>query len=193
MSVTRNSFVAGGEASTPDPRVNRQGSAVVIDQYLQWSIEGRMFVASAGTETTPLTALAYDQDQPEFVLSVPTGTSVVVENITVDTEGSTGTAKEVIIWRVTNNVGNGTSAAATEGRTNLRSDSPKGSLAVPRQLYTANITQTDYKEIWRKSTTIASIAPFTYEYAPRSPLIIVGPGSVGVQFAATTTQPTLFL
>ena len=193
MSVTRNDFVKGADCTTPDPRANRQGSAVVVDQYLQWALEGRVFVASAGSETTPLTALAYDQDQPEFVLSVPTGTSVVALSIIVDTEGSGGTAKEVIVWRVTNEVGNGTSTAATEGPTNLRSDSPRAALAVPRQLYTANITQTAYREIWRQSTTIASIAPFTYEYAPRSPLIIVGPGSIGVQFAATTTQPTFFL
>ena len=39
---------------------------------------GRGFVASAGSETTPLTAVAYDKDQPEVVLSVPAGTGIWV-------------------------------------------------------------------------------------------------------------------
>ena len=192
-NVTRNSYVSGAEGTTPATRVNRQGSLVVISQRMQWSIEGRCFVSSHGTETTPLTALAYDQDQPEFILSVPTGTTVIPLSIRVNTEGSTGTAKELIIWRTTNEIGNGTSTAATEGPTNLRSDAPRAALAVPRHLYTANVTLTNYREIWRDSTTIASIAPFTYEYKDESPVIIVGPGSLGLQFAATTTQPTFFL
>lgn len=190
--VTRHNYATGAEGTTPAGRVNRQGSLVVVPQKMQWALEGRVFTSGHGSETTPLTAVAYDQDQPEFVLSVPTGTTVVPLNIRVHTEGSTGTAKEVIIWRVTNNIGDGTSTAATSAATNHRMGGAPAA-ATPRHLYTANVTLTGYVEMWRDGTTIASIAPFTYDYSPEFPLVLIGPASLGLQFDGTTTQPTFFM
>ena len=155
---------------------------------------GRGFVASAGSETTPLTAVAYDKDQPEIVLSVPAGTGIWVYRAEIFLESFAGTDNEIIMWTTTNAVGAGTSAAMTEQPSATNGLSTVSSNVTARQLYTGNITQTNYREVWRGGQTLANTNPGRFVFPePGMPAIFVpGAGSFGIQIAASTTQPTFF-
>ena len=191
-NVTRHAYAVGGEGSPSSPRSNRQGSAVVVDQYLQWALEGRLYIGSAGSETTPLTSVTYDQDQPEVTISIPSGTTFVPLLVVVNNaEAENGTDKEVILWRTTNAIGAGTSTVFTDV-SNLRSDDKYASVATARYLHTANVTLTDYVELDRWANPVASIAPFDYRYEPKAPPVLVGPATLGIQISATTTQMLFF-
>ena len=106
--------------------------------------DGRMFGCHFGTVTTPLatpatTALAAARPQawmtiPNGTLVIPTSVRIVVESAGATTQG------EISLCSTTNDVGNGTSAAGTSGALNTNTGSTITSLAVPRQLATADVT-----------------------------------------------------
>lgn len=194
VQTRRTGVGANGAGNVVNALASIRGEQVFLPYQMQWALEGRCFVISSGSETTPLTAVAYDQDQPELTVAVPSGTTIIPLYMNVTIETSTGTAKELIMWRVTNEIGAGTSSAVTEGPTNLLLSGGLTSGVTARQLHTANVTLTSYIELWRDETTIASIAPFTWTYrSADTPIIMRGPGSLGVQLDGTTTQPTYFL
>ena len=83
------------DGETVDPRANRQGSAVVIDQVLQWTLEGRVYntsnvVQEAGELAGESTfALA----NPSFTLDVQEGLTCIPLEFVMRHEG-TGTAAD---------------------------------------------------------------------------------------------------
>ena len=71
----------------------RDGTALFADQAFSLGLEGKVFVANGGADSSPITfATAYDADGPDFVIDVPDGKTVVPLAITVDyqTVGTTG-------------------------------------------------------------------------------------------------------
>lgn len=164
----------------------RRGADVVANL----SAEGLVFVASAGSETTPLTAVAYDKDQPEITISVPSTHILIPIRVEVRLESYAGTDNEIIVWRTTNAIAAGTSTAMTEGPTNLYT-SGKASVATARVLHTANVTQTGYIELWSAGQALADTNPGTFIYKPEELVLLKG-GTLGVQIAGTSTQPTFY-
>jgi hypothetical protein len=157
-------------------------------------IGGKKFVCSLGSETTPLTARAYDKDQPEFILSIPVGTGVWVRKVDIQLESFSGTDNEIVLWSTTNEIGNGTSSAPTETPTCTNALQSVVALAVPRQLYTANVTLTDYRELARRSNPLAdvNINRFVMPEEESEAFFVPGASSVGFAISSTTTQATFY-
>lgn len=184
-----------GDSNAFPVRVVEWKAGSSFADYLQYlSFIGRCFVASSGTETTPITAAAYDQDQPAFTLGVPNGTVIIPFRLEFMLESFAGTDNEAIAWMTDNAIPAGTSAAATEGPNNMRSDAPlRFSSCTARQLHTANVTLTAYRELWRVGQPLADTNPGAFVWEPRPAPVLVGPASLGLALAATTTQPTYYL
>lgn len=127
-----------GQLSTP--ALTRQFAQVTQDQILEWAIEGRTFHTQQGDANTRLawTEVAYDEDQPQFALTVPTGRTIVPLSLVITVEIQAGTFTYFTWSTTTNDIGTGTSAALTI--TPMRSDAPFSSSCVARSLYTANAT-----------------------------------------------------
>jgi hypothetical protein len=124
---------------------NRQGAQITVDQLLQWAIDGRTFHAQQGDAATMLdfAETAYDEDQPQFALRVPSGRVVIPLSLNIELEDQAGTNTE-IIWSVTtNDIGSGTSTAATISA--MRLDSPYTSGCTARSLYTGNATASSWQ------------------------------------------------
>jgi hypothetical protein len=119
---------------------NRQGGLIVADQLQQWAIEGKTYHAQQGDAGTKLdfAETAYDEDQPQFALRIPTGTVVIPLSLVYTFQDMAGTDNQVIWSTTTNDIGSGTSTAATIS--NMRPDVTKASTCTARSLYTANAT-----------------------------------------------------
>ena len=181
--------------STPD------GALYTASWLNALAIEGRVFVTNAGQSTTPLTFTAFSVNQPIFALRVPDATVLLLAHLLVDLEDVAGTDTEIIGEFTQNDIGNGTSAAATAGPISTRTDAPVTANVVARQLYTADATAgTNRMEFFRATYGIAEgtagRGPTFVEwkvgdvgYSP----VLVGTASVKAHVSATTTQATGFV
>jgi hypothetical protein len=187
------------EGQFMDLHVNRQGALVTIDTVLQWALEGRTFHAQQGNAATlvDLVEVAYDEDQPQFALRVPTGVTAIPLSIALNFQDQAGTNTHVIVSTTTNDIGAGTSTSLTESA--MRSDAPHAAQCIAQSLYTGNATAaTGLIEIARV------IDPFVATAAGRLPgfrwsirevaaiPILVGPASLTVHAVSTTDGPEGF-
>lgn len=123
---------------------NMRGEGLFLPAHFNAVAEGRIFVANVGTATTPtnFAKTAYDADQPQFVIDVPSGVAIMPLVLKVVHETEAGTLNEVI-WSVSDaNVGAGTSTAVTtyaNARTQSAGSQP-GSGCSLYSLYTGNGT-----------------------------------------------------
>lgn len=174
-------------------RMMRDGSVSMADFLQMLAFEGRVFGANFGSETGPLTLnTVYDQDQPDVVLRIPDGTAVVPIAVHCALEVSSGTVNEMSIVVVQNDIGSGTSSAATAGPLSLRTDAPITSNCVARMTYTANSSAfTNPLEVYRfgqeLATAAGAFAPGTVSWVPDVKPVIIGPASLVVAFESTTT------
>lgn len=190
----------GGDGQEMTVRVARDGSLVVVRQDIAWVMEGRVFGANMGVLTTPLTFLVYAANRPDAWLRVPDRTIIIPLYVGVTLEDAAGTDTEVRLSFCQNDIGNGTSTAAAAGPLNMRSDALFTSNVVARNLATADTTaETNPLEIKRWTYGIAegtgNDARERHWSANEDgvPPTIVGPGSLIVYVAATTTQATGFV
>lgn len=195
--VGQSSFV--DEGNWQHFAASRTGAAVMVDQVLQWAIEGRLFHAQQGDAATQLdfAETAYDEDQPQFALRVPTGRAVIPVSLVVSLEDRAGTDTLLTWSTATNDIGNGTSTAATISA--MRTDAPFSSACVARSLYTANATAaTGLIEVERFVEPFAAaqgVARMRYEWNLRTAgaiPVLVGPATLQMHLHATTTQPQGF-
>src|SRR3990167_272551 len=91
--------------------LSRRHSGLVLHEFQDQVHNGNVFIANLGLGTTPLDMVktTYDADQPQFVIDVPLGTTVIPLRLEVVNETEAGTLNEVI-WGAANAlVGAGTS------------------------------------------------------------------------------------
>lgn len=178
-------------------RGTRDGAPSVIDWATARSMEGRVFGANMGSLTTPLTFLVYGANRPDAWLRVPDATAIIPLYVNVALEDAAGTDTEIFIIVAANDIGNGTSTAATAGPVSWRTDAPVTSAVTARHLATADTTAaTTPIEVFR--TTYGSAEGTGNDarnvlWAPRVPPVLMGPASLIVYVAATTTQATGFV
>ena len=131
---------------------------------------------------------------------MPSGTTILPLNVVVALEAFAGTVTEFDIRQTWNDIGNGTSTAASVGPQSLRGDTLFTSACVARQLATADTTaETNPISLWRDSVPTASAAG--NDLAGRKTItrdmlgypVLIGPASLEVFIAATTTQATGFV
>ena len=179
--------------------LNTRQELRVPNYSMQLSMDGRVFIANVGTATTPidLAKTAYDADQPQVVVDVPSGKTIVPLYLGVYLEDSAGTDTE-IIWGISDClVGAGTSTAVTP--VNMRTDNAYTTSCTVRSLYTANgtdVTGSSYKfaEFYRSGTPFADEADhlaLQFEWSAQTHVapVIVGEGSLVMWADGTTTAP----
>jgi hypothetical protein len=186
------------EGNEKDIALNRQGGLVTVDQLTQWAIEGHTFHAQQGDAQTQLdfAETVYDEDQPQFALRVPTGRVVIPLSLIITLEDQAGT-DNLCAWSITtNDIGNGTSTAATISA--MRTDAPHSSGCVARSLYTGNATAaTGLFEFARFVDPFVAAAGTQVSYAwnirdAAAIPILKGPATLQMHISATGTAPQGF-
>lgn len=180
-------------------RGTRDGVAFTADYFENLAMQGRIFTANMGSVTTPLTFLATAANRPDAWIRVPSGTAILPIMANVVLEGATGTVTEIDVRICANDIGNGTSTAASVGPLALRTDSPVSSLCTARQLATADTTaETNPISIYRRTYARADEAGIDWRgiQVTRELMghpILIGAATWEVFVAATTNQATGFV
>lgn len=184
------------------PRGLRDGTVVVTPLEMALSVEGRMFTAQNGDETTPLTFLALAANRPDAWLRAQGSAAIVLPTITVTLEAAAGTVTEIDVRIADNDIGNGTSTAATVGPYPTNTGGALSANTICRHLATGDTTAgTNERTVWRltipfaNATTEGNQLP-TFDITPAMmgyPILKGGAGSIMVYISATTTQATGFV
>jgi len=186
-------------AQTGDVAITRQGALIAQDQILEWTLQGKTFHAQIGDAVTlvDFVETAYDEDQPQFALRVPAGATVIPFSLSAEFQDMAGTNTHVIWSMCNNDIGNGTSTAATISA--MRSDAPVATLCTARSLYTANATAaTAPKEIIRWVDAFADVntfvpAHFKWDLMSSGVVpVLVGPATLFMHAVSTTDGPEGF-
>jgi len=118
----------------------REGSVSFVDFKTRMAAAGRVFRAQQGSVVTALTFADYSINLPQGHIRVPAGTTAILTKFSLQLMTLTGTAAMVYLSMCSNDIGNGTSSAASIGPVSTRSDAPVASLVTARQLTTVAAT-----------------------------------------------------
>lgn len=179
----------------------REGSIGVVDFKQRMFAAGYGAIANCGSVTTPLTFLTTAANRPDAWLRVPAGRAIMPVLVQVVLETSTGSATEIDVRMCQNDIGNGTSSAATVGPISTRTDNAGiTSLVVPRQLATADTTaETAPVSLYRRTfgpvsdITTPGSANRGIDWEPNTAPLLVNASTLEVFIAATTAQATGFV
>ncbi len=180
-------------------RGTRDGVAFTADYFESLAMQGRIFTASMGSVTTALTFVVSAANRPDAWIRVPTATAILPIRCNVILESAAGTVTEIDVRICQNDIGNGTSAAATAGPLSMRTDSPVSSLCTARQLASADTTaETNPISIYRRTYARADEAGIDWRgiEATRAMMgypLLIGAATWEVFIAATSTQATGFV
>jgi len=187
------------EGQYMSPALSRQGAAITLDWLTQLAIDGRTFHAQQGDAVTLVNfaETAYDEDQPQFALTVPQGTTVIPLSIDINLQDAAGTDTHIVVSTTTNDIGDGTSTAATISA--MRRDAPYSSQCSAWSLYTGNATAaTGLIEIARVLDPFAAASGhgilglhWNARNASAIP-VLVGPATLQWHIVATSTAPQGF-
>lgn len=182
------------------PRARRDGTLVTVDLMHALAEDGRVFSANMGTVTTPITFLVTAANRPDAWVRVPSGTTIFPIALHLALEDFAGTDTELDVRIAQNDIGNGTSSGADVGPRTLRTDAPRTSNCVARQLATGDTTaETNPLSVYRLTVNTANAAGNDIagsRSANRAMLgypVLVGAATWEAFVAATTTQATGFV
>lgn len=184
------------------PALTRQGSLITQDWILQQILEGRGFTTQIGDAATlvDFVETAYDEDQPQFALRVPSGVTVIPLELHIALQDAPGTDNLIVLSTTTNDIGDGTSTALTASPLRAGGSVPEASLCTPNSLYTGNATAaTGLREFLRKVFPFADEAdtlPYEVEWSIKRNAtvpILIGPATLQAHIVATTDGPQGFL
>ena len=195
VTATPQSLASGAAALAS---VTKRGELITMPWHVQLANEGKVFVTAAGTETAPITLgnTVIDNDQPEFILRVPTGTTVIPLFAQIVLEATGGALFEGGMTVEDSDPTSGTSTAADQAPTNMKSRGA-GSTCTARQLVTANLTQVALRWIWRAGEpadldSAVGGNRFNWNYMDQIAPVLVGPAAV-MLYAANGTSGTGFI
>ena len=194
-AAERGSIQRVAEGAQLQARGTRDGAMFVADWYEAMALEGRIFGANFGGVTTPLTFLITAANRPDMWVRCPDGTMILPLVETITLEAFAGTDTEIDIRLAQNDIGNGTSTAATVAPTPLHTAAPYASNCTARHLATADTTaETAPISLWRGTINTASAAGndnAAMKTISRSMMgypVAAGPATWETFVAATTTQ-----
>lgn len=176
----------------------RDGSLSVIPEIEMLAREGRIFAANVGTLSTPTTfRVAIDLDQPELVIDVKDGKTMIPLSIDIYLEAALGTLTEILAKTSQNLVGAGTSTALVAGSdlVNVRSDAVRESTLAGYYTYSGDgVDPAGGYEFWRDGDPfVVTVAASKHGYKWRREVggpVIVGEGAFVLHIGATGTAPT---
>ena len=191
------------------------GALDIRDWKLARIFEGRGYHVSIGAFSTPITGggagTIFDQDQPEGVLSIPSGVTLIPVRIHVQTQtpllATDADESEILIAVDRLAASNASSATGTaETIFNMRTDNPQSSLITATSAVTTNITNPTLDIELASSRLVGDVQgtaatvnlyQFRLDYEPKNPPIILGPAMVvgywGGSIAATGFAQLNFL
>ena len=180
-------------------RGTRDGAIISQDWVQSMICAGYGFLANFGLGATLVTGLtAFTIGQPSMNLDVAAGKAVIPLWANVYLQTSAGTLSNVIfaISNVLN--GNGTSTAASQGPTSMRTDRLVASTSVVRQQYSGNgaVLATNQVELPGHSgypfadATGAPVKQFGWVPPSQGYPVLIGPASFQSYWFAGTTAPT---
>lgn len=200
IAAQTTSVVVAGEGANRRIDATRDGALFTSSWYEHLALRGRIVSANFGSVTTPLTFLATAANRPDAWVRVPDGTAILPISINICLEAFAGTVTEIDVRTCQNDIGNGTSTAASVGPLSLRSDSLFTSGCTARHLATADTTaETNPISIYRRTIPTASAAGNDFAgttLVTREMMgfpVLLGPATWEVFIAATTTQATGFV
>lgn len=138
---TSGTYPSHGQGTNQRMRVNRRGVGLSLPEFQEMVAQGNVFSINVGTASTvnAFTETAYDEDQPQFGLDIPSGTTVIPLAITAYFQDQAGTDNECFFRMDDGLLGAGTSTATTI--VNLlqgASDVQRASRCTARRQYTGN-------------------------------------------------------
>lgn len=203
VKVRQNTYETYSDGQERVARGNRRGELITIPSFLEASFDKKVFQSTIGTASTPVSMAktAYDADQPQLVVDVPSGTSIVPLELLVSLEASAGTLTEVILGCAGALSGSGTSTAVTPA--NLWIAPSNGTAPASRcssyRQYTGNSTditaESDFIEFYREvyafaDTTGDPIKTFKWSAMVSPPPVLNGAASLVLWIVAAGTAPT---
>lgn len=182
----------------------REGSVSSTTFYERMAAAGRVMVANFGTVVTQLTFLTQAANRPDMWIRVPSGTTIIPWDFHLALGAMTGTVTTVDMRIAYNDIGNGTSSAASVGPQNLRTDNPSSGAGTAgnctaRQLATADTTAettpiTIYKHVWIRADDAGSDGKNLHLTRATAggfaPSFLIGPATWETFVWATTNQAT---
>ena len=173
VKVRQNTYETYADGQERVARGNRRGELIVLDTFSQAVFDKRVFQASIGSATTPVSfaKTAYDADQPQLAIDVPAGVTYAL-----------GTLQNM--WIAPDN------GVAPTSRCSVYS------------LYTGNGTDTtaavDFREIDRwvyafADTTLGPVKEYHWSALQKPTVVINGNGSLVIWIDGTTTAPAGFV
>jgi hypothetical protein len=189
--VSQKSYRLSPEHGAVDLRLTPRGEIIGMPFFSQLALDGRVFVANLGKASTPITyKAAYDADQPEGVIDVPKGTTIIPITIDIAIEEATGAGNEIVIGSAASLAGAGTSTLITPA--NLNPTQPRDPVSKVYSHHTANCTDVtalasfvEWKR-WAQPSIIAAGTMNNFQWsALDSGLLVplVGPASLVVWIA----------
>lgn len=203
--VMQGSVLGYGNGASPAFRMSKRGEMVVTDFYTQCALDGRLFTANVGGGTTPINfaTLTYDANQPEFVVDVLTGTTIIPIHLEVMLETAAGTVNEIIVGVANINCGAGTSTAIVPQSLAMSGTAALATGCKVYSLFTGDCTDpvtaaNQYSMIYRGGQAFVDAAGVDYKWewsakvqgnAPK----LVGPACFVVHIVGNTAAPTGYL
>ncbi len=214
MSYAQTSLITGAktrERLASDGREvraqgTRDGAQYVADWKQGLVFEGRVFVANVGSFSTPIVGggngTILDLDQPEFILSIPSGTSVIPLRVAIQTQtpllATDADESEILLA-----VDTGFAAVADGTKTTptiygLRTDKPVIPQCVFTSAYTADVTDPVITVELARSVVVGDVqgTPATalwtkneLVYEPAQSPVIVGPAMLIGYWGGTVATP----
>ena len=183
---------ASSNSSMVAIHADRQGNLITKHGDLADSVAGKQFVANMGTRSAPITVLGATivVRRPQAFIRVPLGTTIVPKRVKFTCLTSGASVSEFSVAQCSNDVGNGTSAAATVGPVNMntRLGADSGQ-CTPRQLASADV-DVEVNPVEYDFQTFASDADdYSWEYLPTRNgefPVLTGPATWAVYAGGTT-------
>lgn len=183
----------------------RDGSLVVCPRLQALVLEGRGYVAFAGTEDAPIDiGVAVDDTGAMLLVDVALGTTAYC----IFAQGVMAVRQDATLINFMVEVDNATNRYSTAGISftpiNLRTDAPIASTSTVFRSADADVLTLSAKtsggslELYRESFELDAGASTDNQpkmvYEPDQPVAVVGPGAIIIHFGAThgATEPTVY-
>jgi hypothetical protein len=175
----------------------RDGTISTTDFFARMAKAGRMVTTNFGTVATQLTFLAQAANRPDFWVRVPSGTAIIPFAVGVALGAYAGTVTTFDLRIAQNDIGNGTSTAASVAPTTTRTDLAYTPATTARQLATADTTaETNPLTIHKRTINTANAAgndgagSFVVTNEMMGHPLLIGAATLEAFIWATTTQAT---
>jgi hypothetical protein len=161
---------------------------------MQWTLEGNVFHAQQGDATTQVDFVetTYDENQPQYALTIPTGVTVIPLSLRLVFEDQAGTDTLVAWSCTTNDIGTGASTDAPPVSMRVNATAP-ASRCTSSSLYTGDATAaTGLFEFFRwvdpfVLTAASASHPHIIEWSAQTQVapVLVGPATLQMHTVAT--------